>query len=104
MTEPDVTLTDCSLAILCSWFAWNLWKQRTDFRHFQTLWMIFFASIATASLTGGTVHGFFLDESTFGYRLLWPATLLTIGILPRLFSAYGCTVDSGGPWLYPNPL
>jgi hypothetical protein len=41
MTEPDVTLTDCSLAILCAWFAWNLWKQRTDFRHFQTLWMIF---------------------------------------------------------------
>lgn len=37
-------------------------------------------SIAAASLTGGTVHGFFLDESTLGYRILWPATLLAIGV------------------------
>ena len=80
LTEPDVTLTDYSLAILCSWFAWNLWKQRTAFRHFQIFWMIFFASVAAASLAGGTVHGFFLDKSTFGHQLLWPVTLLAIGI------------------------
>jgi hypothetical protein len=33
-----------------------------------------------ASLTGGTVHGFFLDQSTFGYRILWPTTLIAIGV------------------------
>ena len=80
LTEPDVTLTNYGLAILCSGFAWNLWKHATRSRQLQTLWIIFFGSIAIASLTGGTVHGFFLDEYTLGYKLLWPATLLAIGI------------------------
>jgi len=75
-----VTLTDYSLTLLCSWFAWILRKQATDSHHFRTLWVVFFGSIAAASLTGGTVHGFFLDESTLGYRILWPATLLAIGV------------------------
>ena len=26
------------------------------------------------------MHGFFLDETTLGYKLLWPGTLLAIGI------------------------
>jgi hypothetical protein len=80
LTEPDVTLTDYFLMILCSGFAWSLWRQKTSFPWLQILWIIFFTSLATASLTGGTVHGFFLDESTFGYKLLWPATLLVIGV------------------------
>jgi hypothetical protein len=33
-----------------------------------------------ASFTGGTVHGFFLDKSMVGYRILWPTTLVAIGI------------------------
>ena len=33
-----------------------------------------------ASLTGGTVHGFFLDQSTVGYRILWPTTLIAMGV------------------------
>jgi hypothetical protein len=65
---------------LCSWLAWNLHKQTTRWHKFRTLWTIFFASIAIASLAGGTVHGFFLDESTLGYQILWPATLLAIGV------------------------
>jgi hypothetical protein len=31
-------------------------------------------------LTGGTVHGFFLNTSTFGFRILWPATLIALGV------------------------
>lgn len=80
MTEPDVTLTDYGLTLLCSWFAWSLRGQATYSRSFRALWIIFFASIAGASLFGGTVHGFFLDESTLGYRILWPSTLLMIGV------------------------
>jgi hypothetical protein len=30
-------------------------------------------------VTGGTVHGFFPDEPSPGYRMLWPMTLLAIG-------------------------
>ena len=80
MTEPDVTLTDYGLTLLCSWFAWRIGEQATYSRSFRTLWIVFFASIAGASLFGGTVHGFFLDESTLGYRILWPSTLLMVGV------------------------
>jgi hypothetical protein len=42
--------------------------------------MLFFFSIAVAAAAGGTVHGFFLDESSLGYRILWPFTLIVMGI------------------------
>lgn len=79
LTEPDVTLTDYGLAILCLSFVWRLRNQKTSARRNQALWILFFASIAAASLTGGTVHGFFIEASTLGYRVLWPLTLLLIG-------------------------
>jgi len=69
MTEPDVALTDFGLALLCSWFSW---KRPGN-------WRAFFASVALASVLGGAVHGFFLEETTWAYRILWPATLLAIG-------------------------
>lgn len=78
MTEPDVTLTDYALALLCTGFAWSF-RGFPD-RALGILWVIFFSSIAIASLAGGTVHGFFLDESTLGFRLLWPTTLIAIGV------------------------
>ena len=75
-----MTLTDYGLTVLCSWFAWNLYSLKTSTNQYRVLWPLFFGSLAVASLTGGTVHGFFLDTSTVGYRLLWPTTLLTIGV------------------------
>ena len=42
--------------------------------------MLYFASVAVASLCGGLVHGFFLEQGTLGQEILWPATLLAIGI------------------------
>ncbi len=74
-----MTLTDYGLTALCSWFAWN-YLQKTHSHQPRALWTLFFGSIAVASLTGGTVHGFFLDQSTFGYRILWPTTLIAIGV------------------------
>lgn len=75
-----MTLTDYGLTLLCSWFAWNLFWQKTRTYQFRALWVLFFGSIAVASLSGGTVHEFFLDESTFGHRILWPTTLLAMGV------------------------
>lgn len=75
-----MTLTDYGLTVLCAWFGWNLYLQRTPAYEYRVLWPLFFGSLAVASLTGGTVHGFFLDTSTVGYRLLWPTTLLAIGV------------------------
>ena len=80
MTEPDVILTDYALMLLCSAFICNLAKRNFKTPALENLWLVFFGSIAVASLTGGTVHGFFLEESSFGFRVLWPITLLAIGI------------------------
>jgi hypothetical protein len=43
------------------------------------LFILFFVSIALAAIAGGTVHGFFLNEDSFGHRLLWPFTLVCLG-------------------------
>ena len=42
--------------------------------------MCFFVSIALASALGGTVHGFYEDPASSGQRILWPLTLLAIGL------------------------
>src|SRR2546423_10279469 len=78
MTAPAVTLTDYALAIECAAFVIAL--SRLDARDKELcLWFIvFFASIAAASVLGGTVHGFFLAASSPGRRILWPATILAI--------------------------
>ena len=75
-----MTLTDYGLTVLCAWFAWNQYRQETHSPRYRALWSLFFGSLAVASLIGGTVHGFFLDTSTLGYRILWPTTLLAIGV------------------------
>jgi hypothetical protein len=79
MTEPDVALTDYGLAIECAVFAFLLYdgNRNTPLR----LWFIlFFASTGVAALLGGTVHGFFPDAGSAGYRLLWPSTLIAVGV------------------------
>ena len=43
-------------------------------------WVLFFTTTAVASLSAGTVHGFFADEATAGYAVLWPFSLLAIGV------------------------
>ena len=79
MTQVDVTLTDYCLTLECMSFGSILALGR---RHafLQVSWSIFFFSVALAALAGGTVHGFFLDESSVGYRVLWPSTLIAIGV------------------------
>lgn len=80
MTEPDVTLTDYGLAILCVGVVSAVMRKATSQRRYKALWLAFFASIGAASVLGGTVHGFFLDERSVGYQVLWPLTLLCIGV------------------------
>ena len=80
MTEPDVTLTDYALMILCVAFVRNIAGQSFKMPILHKLWCVFFGSVALASLMGGTVHGFFLDESSLGFQILWPITLLAVGV------------------------
>lgn len=80
MTEPDVTLTDYALMILCVAFVRKIAGQSFKMPILQKLWCVFFGSVALASLMGGTVHGFYLNESSLGFQILWPITLLAVGV------------------------
>jgi hypothetical protein len=79
MTEPDVVLTDYLLAVEAGVFAWLLGQATFDGTGVRRWFVIFFCAVGTASLTGGTVHGFFLDATTLGARILWPASLIAVG-------------------------
>ena len=77
MNEPAVTLTDYGLTLLCAVLVWRVGSHvRPDLRPWA---MGLFAGSGAAALFGGTVHGFFGDPATLGYRVLWPATILTVG-------------------------
>lgn len=80
MREPGVTLSDYLLAVVCAGFTWNLCWYGLKNNLFNFFWCLLFSSIAISSIVGGTVHGFFSHESTLAYQILWPTTLLFIGI------------------------
>src|SRR2546428_7173290 len=80
MTEPDVALTDYALALECAAFCMLALRWPTSDARLRRWWIVFFASIGAGSLLGGTVHGFFRVEGTPGYAILWPATILALGV------------------------
>jgi Family of unknown function (DUF6962) len=80
MTEPDVTLTDYALAIECALFASLIYFRGDPATPLRPRFALLFAAISIATFTGGTVHGFFPDPETLGYRILWTATLIAAGL------------------------
>ena len=80
ITELDVALTDYGLALECVLFTYLLIRRRDGQRSLQTWFALFFGSLSAAALTGGTMHGFFLESQTAGKSILWSATLLAIGV------------------------
>jgi len=80
ITEPDVTLTDYLVATESALFTYLL-ACKGNRKHPLRIWFaVFFGSISVAGIAGGTVHGFFLDIETLGYQILWPLTLVAIGV------------------------
>lgn len=80
MTEPDVTLTDYALALECAVFCALIARWRFSDASQRVWWILMFAFVGIGSLLGGTVHGFFRDESGGGYAVLWSGTLLALGL------------------------
>ena len=79
MTQPYVALTDYGLSLECIVFVFLLAPVR--FLQGARFWFfVFFSSLAAASLIGGTVHGFFEQPSFVGERILWPLTMICIGV------------------------
>jgi hypothetical protein len=76
--EPDVTFTDYGLAVECAVLA-ALARGAVRNRRLQPWCILFFLSLGLAALAGGTVHGFFPDEQSPGFRILWPLALLAVG-------------------------
>jgi hypothetical protein len=74
MLEPDVAITDYILAAQGFCFAILIYRKSINLP-----WLLLFGSLAVASFTGGTVHGFFSDESSLISSLLWKITLIAIG-------------------------
>lgn len=79
MTEPYVALTDYGLSLECLAFLYLLAPVRL-LRGARFWFFVFFASLAASSLIGGTVHGFFNQPSSLEGHILWPITLLGIGV------------------------
>jgi Family of unknown function (DUF6962) len=80
VTEPDVALTDYGLALECAVFAFILLRTDEHPTRLRRWMMIFFISAGVAPLAGGTVHGLFLDEASTGNLVLWPTSLIAIGV------------------------
>jgi hypothetical protein len=80
MTQPDVSLTDYGLAVECVCFTSLVARLPKAPPTLRFAFMAFFFSIALAATAGGSVHGFFLDESSMGNRILWPFTLIAMGV------------------------
>ncbi len=78
LTRPAVSLTDFALALECSVFGVLLARRTATDQLLRKWFVVFFASIAAASMLGGITHGFF-EYSTSPIRgALWTATLLSI--------------------------
>ena len=93
ITEPDVTFTDYGLAIECALFSYLLYRRGGRPQPLRTWFALFFGSAGAAALTGGTVHGFFLDVETVGSAILWPATLVAMGVTALSVWAIGARIQ-----------
>lgn len=89
MTEPGVTLTDYAVALEAVVLGFLVWRSQQPGGGLRFWLTLLFASVSVASLCGGTVHGFILDERTLGYTILWPATLLAMGVTALSMWAIG---------------
>jgi hypothetical protein len=98
MTEPAVALTDYFLAAEAAIFAAIVLRQGNSARGLRLWLALLFASVAVASLCGGTVHGFFHDGASLGNTILWAATMLAIGVTAASTWAIGAELLASERW------
>lgn len=80
MTEMDVALSDYVIAVFCVGFAVTLMRTKAANPVMQTWLVVMFFGIASAAVLGGTVHGFFVDPQSTEHTILWPMTMIAIGV------------------------
>jgi hypothetical protein len=102
MLEPDVTLTDYGLTLECALCATLLTRTPTSRTSLRVAGICFFIFLGISTATGGTVHGFFPDESSPGSQILWKLTLLSVGLTSMSAWLIGAGILASGPnqrWL-----
>jgi hypothetical protein len=80
ITEPDVALTDYLLTVEC--IALPVWLYlKTSAKRISLIkwYLLFYVSVAIASLAGGTFHGFFTGPRSAAGSIIWCFTLIAIG-------------------------
>lgn len=80
MTEPDVALTDFALAIECIVLALALLSNRKWMEPMHRQFAVLFLTIAFGSALGGISHGFLNTYDSIASRIVWSATLLSLGL------------------------
>lgn len=79
MQDASVALTDYIIAAEC--LSVSILLMRCKPGAFRLSFLLMFAGIGIAALTGGTVHGYFPDREVFPGNALWTVTLLGIGTM-----------------------
>ena len=92
MTEPDVVITDYLLTLEAALFSALLWRSASADSDLRVPFVAFFAATALAALMGGTVHGFFVGDSSPAGAALWRATLVALGLSALAAWAIGATM------------
>jgi hypothetical protein len=80
VTEADVVITDYLLAAESVLFAWFLSRRPAIESGMRLPFVVFFLATGVGSMVGGTVHGFFLSDSSLLGVVLWRSALLSIGV------------------------
>lgn len=97
LTEPDVALTDYAFAVECGVLIWVLTRRTAGDGRLRAWFLLFFGSLGAAALSGGTVHGFFLEEETTAGTILWLVTLLAIGVTALAGWGIGSAIEFAPP-------
>jgi hypothetical protein len=80
-SEPTTMVTDYVLVVLCSIFAWHLWRVgKAAAQASVCAWAAGFACFGLASFAGGTVHGFATIFSQAILQELWKLTAYAVGL------------------------
>jgi len=92
--EPATTLTDFFLFAQCVLFAALLLRRQAP-GFGRTAFVVLFSSIAAGALLGGLVHGVLPDAASLANRVLWVATLLSLGVTAAAMFAVGTWLEYG---------
>ena len=80
MHEIDVALSDYAISFFTIIFAVSLLRSPSGNTGARQWLVVLFLSLAAGALFGGISHGFFPDNESLGNKILWPATMIAMGV------------------------